>query len=56
VTVQLYNITNGVINSPFLAATEAAEIDGVLPSNYEELAQIGRLTVSNSLTGSITRS
>jgi hypothetical protein len=34
VTVQLYNITSGVINSPFLAATEAAELDTTVPTTY----------------------
>jgi len=52
----LYNITTGVINSPFLAATEAAELDVNVPQTYQEFAQTGRMTVSNSMTGTISRS
>jgi len=52
----LYNITSGVINSPFLAATEAAELDVNVPTTYQEFAQTGRMTVSNSMTGTISRS
>lgn len=44
------------MNSPFLAATEAAELDITVPTTYQEFAQTGRMTVSNSLTGSVSRS
>lgn len=56
-TVTLFNVTSGyILNSPFIAATEAAELGLTVPTTYEEFALTGRMTVSNSLTNTISRS